>query len=88
MPGDQIGKEEAEKEAPCTFLRLFFEEGRQVLKPSMLFEQKTRPRGIRHDCGRVVLIGGPGHGKTTQGLCDCQLFGAALLLETAGTYRP
>jgi len=66
-----------------TFLTLFFEEAGQVLKPSM--------RGKSHrdqKAGRVVLIGGPGQGKTTVGQYACQLFRAELLRCSGGLFSP
>ncbi len=37
-----------------------------------------------HRAGRVVVIGGPGQGKTTVGQYLCQLYRAALLLDVPG----
>ena len=80
--------EKARQEVPRTFLHLFFEEGRQVLKPSAMHRQVPREVRGKHQDGRVVLIGGPGQGKTTVGQFACQLLRAALLRATGGPFSP
>ena len=69
-----------------TFLRLFFEEGRQVLRPSIQPPRHRDDRRSRRVLGRVVLVGGPGQGKTTVGQFACQLLRAALLRSNAALY--
>lgn len=71
-----------------TFLELFFEEGRQVLKPSVSLDYKVGGTGLRQTAGRVVLIGGPGQGKTTISQFACQLYRAALLQDTSVKRSP
>ncbi|GAT32141.1 hypothetical protein TSACC_2538 [Terrimicrobium sacchariphilum] len=71
-----------------TFLDLFFEEGRQVLKPSANFNNKLGSAGLRQTAGRVVLVGGPGQGKTTISQFACQLYRAALLQEDSAKRSP
>ncbi len=93
QPRTNAGKKERTKKAgqevPCTFLSLFFEEGRQILKPSAIQRQVSRQmREGKHQDGRLVLIGGPGQGKTTVGQFGCQLLRAALLRSTDGPFSP
>lgn len=80
--------EEPEQVDPPTFLRVFFEEGRQVLKPSVLHRQAPRGGPGKAQPGRAVLVGGPGQGKTTVGQFACQLLRAAILRGTAGPFSP
>jgi len=42
-------------------------------------EDLTDSEGYRHRTGRIVLLGGPGQGKTTVGQHLCQLFRVAIL---------
>jgi len=69
-----------------TFLRLFFEEGRQVLRPSAQPPRHRDERRAHRVPGRIVLVGGPGQGKTTVGQFACQLLRAALLRSTSALY--
>lgn len=68
-----------------SFLELFLEESRQVLRPSA---NVSSNRQNQRTAGRIVLIGGPGQGKTTVGLLTCQLLRAALLRTCGCTYSP
>lgn len=81
---DTLGQERGDEQRP-TFLGLFLEEGRQVLKPSA---NSVQNRQTHKTAGRVVLIGGPGQGKTTVGLFTCQLLRAALLRACGTAYSP
>jgi hypothetical protein len=78
-PGNEAMGDESTEEVPCKFLELFIEEGTQVLKPSVT------KKGL---CGRIVLIGGPGQGKTTLGQYACQLFRAELVRASGGSFSP
>lgn len=69
-----------------TFLDVFFDEGRQVLKPSTQLQAERGRFDAR--AGRVVLIGGPGQGKTTVGQHACQLLRAELLASVGGPFSP
>lgn len=69
-----------------TFLKFFFEEGRQVLRPSANIRQPNQNSTNRYTPGRIVLVGGPGQGKTTAGQFACQLLRAALLKATNAIY--
>jgi hypothetical protein len=84
---DEGEGEQARQGVPCTFLGLLFEEGRQVLKASAMHRQVPREVRGKYQDGRVVLIGGPGQGKTTVGQFACQLFGLRCC-EPPGSYSP
>jgi hypothetical protein len=87
--GGQPNQSEDDDGTASTFLRLLFDEGRQVLRPS--FQQtksSSRRAGARETSGRIVLIGGPGQGKTTIGQYACQLYRAALLNSANRVYSP
>lgn len=84
---DNRGKRST-KEGRATFLELFFEEGRKVLKPSANPRQVAESIRLQGEAGRIVLIGGPGQGKTTIGQFACQMLRAALLNATCATYSP
>ncbi|MBF0546699.1 MAG: hypothetical protein HQM08_19790 [Candidatus Riflebacteria bacterium] len=77
-----------ENDIPPTFLNIFLEESRQVLKPSMICSGELRKTRDKRQDGRMVLIGGPGQGKTTVGIFACQLFRAALLRATGANFSP
>ena len=79
---------DSDRRTPDTFLRLLFEEGRQILKPSAMNRQVPRQGAGRAQAGHVVLVGGPGQGKTTVGQFACQLLRAALLRATGGPFSP
>jgi hypothetical protein len=75
------GRKAEESNPAC--LEVLFEEGRQILKPSLnghRLESSQR--------GRFVLIGGPGQGKTTVGQFACQLLRASLLRATGENFSP
>lgn len=78
-----------ERQQRETLLRNLLEEGRQVLRPSVQ-PQRNLPGHKSAACspGRVVLIGGPGQGKTTAGQFCCQLLRAALLTATRSPFSP
>lgn len=76
-----------------TFLRNLLDEGRQVLRPSVQPQRnspghKAAEKGAACSPGRVVLIGGPGQGKTTAGQFCCQLLRAALLNASRSPLSP
>ncbi|MBF0410846.1 MAG: hypothetical protein HQM10_26105 [Candidatus Riflebacteria bacterium] len=73
---------------PQTFLNIFLEASRQVHKPAMICSREPRKIEGKVQNGRMVLIGGPGQGKTTLGIFVCQLFRAALLRATGGNFSP
>lgn len=75
-------------EKRISFLELFLEEGRQVLKPSSNTTRSEENLHSRRTAGRIVLIGGPGQGKTTVGQFACQLLRAALLNSTKANFSP
>jgi hypothetical protein len=62
-----------------TFLDSLLAVGREVLRPSANPKPKPGDPSTMRLPGRVVLIGGPGQGKTTVGQFACQLHRAALL---------
>lgn len=66
-----------------TFLNVIFEEGRQILRPTARGQTRSDIKA-----GRLVLIGGPGQGKTTVGQHACQLLRAELLRATGGPFSP
>jgi hypothetical protein len=71
----------APKQNPLTFLQAFFAEGQNVLRPSIVSQHSVKSRKIL-SFGRLVLIGGPGQGKTTVGQFACQLLRVSLLKAT------
>ena len=71
-----------------TFLASILEEGRKVLRPSCGSGRDKLILPMPPVEGRVVLIGGPGQGKTTVGVFTCQLLRAALLRDAARNYAP
>lgn len=83
---DDSEGEDGSADARRTFLSLFFEEGCQVLRPSAQPPRHRDKRRSRRVPGRVVLVGGPGQGKTTVGQFACQLLRAALLRSTSALY--
>lgn len=85
---EEIEDEKNQQETACTFLRLLFEEGRQVLKPSVVRKQAIHQNARKNQAGRIVLIGGPGQGKTTVGQFACQLYRVELLRATGGPFSP
>jgi hypothetical protein len=80
--------EKTGKRPPLTFLSTFFRESATVLRPSALSPSKIRGRKARAGFGRMVLVGGPGQGKTTLSQFACQLLRAGLLRDTAGPFSP
>jgi len=80
--------EQSQQKTSCTFFRLFFEEGRQVLKQRVIYNQSFSQNTRIDQAGRVVLIGGPGQGKTTVGQFACQLYRVELLRATNETFSP
>jgi hypothetical protein len=83
-------KDSKTDEAPkrVTFLASILEEGRKVLRPSYGSRPDKRTLLTPPVEGRIVLIGGPGQGKTTVGVFTCQLLRAALLRDAAANYAP
>jgi hypothetical protein len=57
-----------------TVLRLLVERANQVLRPSLIPAERDR----------VVVLGGPGSGKSTVSRLLCQLYRVALVMEEAG----
>lgn len=68
------------------FLKLLFEEGQHVLRPSL--SNRSQKQNSIASLGRLVLIGGPGQGKTTVGQFACQLLRFHLLRATSANYSP
>jgi hypothetical protein len=68
------------------FLDMFFYQNGLMLKPSGRALEKGHDRD--NQAGRLVLIGGPGQGKTTVGQFACQLLRASLLTSTGATFSP
>ena len=71
-----------------TFLEVFLEAGRQNLRPSANTPHDMKSYFGEKVAGRLVLIGGPGQGKTTVGQFACQLFRSALLKQTNAQFSP
>ena len=69
-----------------TFLEHLFSEASQVLRPSFRRDSRVTVRGASHQVGRIVLIGGPGQGKTTAGQFACQLMRSELLRRTGRSF--
>lgn len=84
-PFDEDENEDTERDR-LTFLRYLFDEGRHVLRPSTTERQKSTS-GHR-PFGRIVLIGGPGQGKTTVGQFACHLLRSVLLRTAGGLLSP
>lgn len=76
------GNDGKDGEGASTFLELLFEESGRVLKPSAIGTRGNRVKEGRELSGRLVLVGGPGQGKTTVGQFACQLLRASLLRTT------
>jgi hypothetical protein len=78
------------KSERLTFLDVLFEEGSQVLRssarPVSVLRVPLAPGGAvaSEPVGRMVLVGGPGQGKTTVGQFACQLLRAALIKSCSG----
>lgn len=68
-----------------SIMRQFFEEGKQQLNPAGFDDAGLKGRSRT---GRLVLVGGPGQGKTTVGKFLCQLHRAALLLPVRERLAP
>ena len=70
------------------FLQVLLEEGRQCLRPSILAGLAGKRSPSRLAPGRIVLVGGPGQGKTTVGQHACQLLRAELVSASSTPLSP
>jgi hypothetical protein len=75
-----------EKAPPLRLLDTFFEESATVLRPSALQQRGGRGQISKASHGRMVVIGGPGQGKTTLSQFACQLLRASLIRGTGGPF--
>lgn len=74
----------SDSQKTINFLEMFFYHNGLMLKPSVRVLVKEQDGHIQE--GRLVLIGGPGQGKTTVGQFACQLLRASLLNSTGATF--
>ena len=86
---ERLETAEQENDAPLEAIAALVERAREKLDPETLLADEERPtkdeRRVQRN--RVVLVGGPGQGKSTASLFLTQIFRAAILENQAATRR-